>query len=425
MRLPGRVQAAITLLTPLLAGQGAADRSLQTYFQNRRFIGSSDRRFISQVVYDVMRQRGQLTHALNQDPHQLPDARLMVAKSIQQKGHDLLQAFDGSEYGPRSLDERERDLLARHPAEPCPLWAEYNLPPWLMAEIVGHYGDQTAPLLQGLDTRAPLDLRVNLLKTTLAETQKALSKSGIKSKPMAFAKTGLRIDEPVSLTREQVFVEHWVEPQDEAAQICAALVDPISGEQIIDFCAGAGGKSLALAEMTQNGCPIIAGDIDGQRLKRLEYRMGQTGAKHITIRPWGEVDSFSDLIGSSTRVLVDAPCSGSGVWRRNPQDRWRWSETEWRSLLKTQQDILQRAAQLVKPGGRLIYATCSILHRENQEQVGQFLEKNPEFEALPFADIWQKVLNQPPPDPQPYLQLLPHRHHTDGFFVALLQRKAG
>jgi 16S rRNA (cytosine967-C5)-methyltransferase len=342
--------------------------------------------------------------------------------------------FDGGTYRPSRLDEAEVRALRQmeghslpHPEQPD--WVRLNIQEWVAPHFKEAYGEGWGREIAALDTPPPVDLRVNRLKVTMEEAREALARDGIETEPMRYATDGLRLRRRLSVVKGDAFQNGLVEIQDEGSQLVAALVDAQPGMQIADYCAGAGGKTLAMAARMNNKGRVVAMDVYESRLDRSAQRLRRAGAHNVERRAI-DADNRKWLkrqAGAFDRVLVDAPCTGTGTWRRNPDGRWTLQPKDLEELLPKQAMILDAAAKLVKPGGGLIYATCSVLPAENEHQIASFLERHPDFEVVPVAAIWREVLaSDPPPEVEngPYLRLSPLKHGTDGFFGAALVRKA-
>jgi 16S rRNA (cytosine967-C5)-methyltransferase len=333
--------------------------------------------------------------------------------------------FDAGAYRPAPLSPDERRLVEQlhgqtldHPDQPG--WVRGEYPAWL-ADTLGAAPDTE---LRALNAPAPLDLRVNQLAVSREQALAGLTEAGIKATPTRFSPLGLRVVGRPSLSQLQAFQDGWVEIQDEGSQLVALLADARPGQAVIDLCAGAGGKTLALAAAMANKGRLIACDVSEKRLERAVKRLRRAGVHNVERRALGP-DAQSWLkrqAGRFDRVLVDAPCSGTGTWRRNPDMKWRIGPDEITALRSVQDEVLDRGARLVKPGGRLIYATCSLLAAENEQAIEAFLARHAEFQLLPVGGVWTAVLAGDCPVDGPYLRLSPARHGTDGFFAAILER---
>ncbi|WP_348933893.1 RsmB/NOP family class I SAM-dependent RNA methyltransferase [Aquabacter sp. CN5-332] len=407
-----------------------ADAVVSAWFRARRYIGDRDRGHISDLLYALLRHHARLGWWLAKHGRQdVPRNRLLAwlvldGGKTRDQVHGL---FNGGKFAPAVLMDHERALLVKlqgctidHPAMPdevrleCPSWA---LDP-LRRRFQDSFGREMAALL----ATAPLDLRVNPLKSTREAALRALRDLGLRAEASRMAPFGIRVKERPSLASLPMLRNGEVEIQDEGSQLVAMLVDARPGERVVDFCAGAGGKTLAIAAQMANKGHVIACDVSDSRLKRSAERFRRAGLHNIETRPLAsERDRWVKRHkGSFDRVLVDAPCSGTGTWRRNPDARWRTLGPGLDNLLPLQAGILASAARLVKPGGRLVYATCSMLPQENEAQVAAFLAAHPAFRAVPLREAAPQFTDSAHPD---HLSLTPARHDTDGFFAAVMQRE--
>ncbi len=426
---PGaRLQAAIELLDQIAGAEAPADRLVGNYFRSRRYAGSKDRRWVTDMVYDVLRRRGEYAwRAGGTDGRRLAFVHLMGAEDADADAVAAL--FSGAQYCPANLDADEQAVLATLPragADEAPAWATGNYPEWLHPNLMRRFGTELEAEMAAIQGRAEVDLRVNALKSDTAKVAASLAREDIATTPGAFAPMALRLDSRRSLANHALYQNGGIEIQDEGSQLVALLCAAQPGQQVIDYCAGAGGKSLALAAQMSNKGQIFAFDSNPRRMRPLRERLQRAGARNIQLHALADpaaASALAGLAGKADRVLLDVPCSGSGAWRRNPEAKWRLTPEQLARYGETQDDILRRAAPLVAPGGRLIYATCSILMEENEDRIERFLSENTGFEVLPIGEIWNEVLDSPCPCDDPYLRLTPRQHGTDGFFVAVLQRQ--
>ncbi|MBR2818188.1 MAG: RsmB/NOP family class I SAM-dependent RNA methyltransferase [Reyranella sp.] len=437
---PGaRVAATIELLDEIVShSERPADLVANAFFRARRFIGGGDRRAVSERAWGILRRYGQLTWWLDRTRHPERGGRALVAAElmlVEGMGiRDLEALFDGGRYRPSMLDEAEYRALRQmeghslpHPEQPD--WVRLNVQEWVAPHLKEAYGEAWGREVAALETPPPVDLRVNRLKGTVAQARAALAEEGIDTEPMRYAADGLRLRRRLSVVAGEAFQNGLVEIQDEGSQLVAALVDGKPGMQIVDYCAGAGGKTLAIAAGMNNKGRVVAMDVLETRLDRSAQRLRRAGAHNVERRAI-DADSRKWLkrqAGAFDRVLVDAPCTGTGTWRRNPDGRWTLRPQDLEELVPKQAAILDAAARLVKPGGGLVYATCSVLPAENERQIEAFLERNTDFEVVPVAAIWREVLpTEPPADvaQAQFLRLSPLKHGTDGFFAATLARKS-
>lgn len=434
MRPAARVQAVIDLLGEV--GEQPADRILSKYFRSRRYIGAKDRRAVTDLFYRIIRNQSKLSWRLEQADLEVTPRRLALAALAlveQCPVTEIAALFDGSLYGPEALAPDEQDLTARlastalsHGDEPP--WVRAELPRWLYERLAISLGEGLEAELAALAGEAPVDLRVNLLKTDRDGALRQLAGEGVEAEPTAWSPLGLRLRGRRTLPALETFRAGLVEVQDEGSQLVAFLTDARPGMTIADFCAGGGGKTLALAAAMQGEGRLVALDRSSHRLGRARPRLKRAGAE------WAELQVISGLVdplgdpwieqnqGAFDRVLVDAPCSGSGAWRRNPDAPWRLMPEVLESHLGEQRKILAAAAGLVAPGGRLIYATCSLLAEENGAQAQWLLSARSDYTPSPVAEVWEQVLPGACPSDAVTLQLTPGRHGTDGFFVAIFRR---
>lgn len=435
---PGaRVQALIELTEDVGRG-GAADAAASSYFRARRYIGSKDRSWIADRLYAGLRRRARVDWWVNrvlERPAEAPPpaSRHRVLADLVLTGDPAERVagwFDGGPYRPEPPSRAERTLLAALDGKPLdhpdqPDWVRSEVPAWVQDLAPELFSDPEE--LAALATGAPLDLRVNPLVGTREDALAQLAMAGIVAEATNLSPLGLRVAGRPPLGREPAFTSGLVEVQDEGSQLVALLTDAQPGHAVIDFCAGAGGKTLALAASMQNRGRLIACDISAARLERAVVRLRRAGVHNVERRALdGESAGWlKRQAGRFDRVLVDAPCSGTGTWRRNPDMKWKLGPDDVAELSTVQASILARAAALVRPGGRLVYATCSLLAAENQAQVEGFLASHSAFRLLPMGEVWQATIGTSPPGDGPYLSLSPGRHGTDGFFTAVMERAPG
>lgn len=425
----GRVAAAIELLSAIdAAPRKPADAVATGFFRDRRYIGSGDRRAVSGRAWAVIRGRRRVGWWLDRvGMAQTP--RLLVAASLLMEGWTLAgvdETFSGGEFGPTHLTTAEETALrgmegakAGHPEMPEAVRLE--LPDWILPHLRARFGAGLEAELAGMEGEAPLDLRVNLLKGDRAAAQLALAREGIEAAPTALSPWGLRLPGRRPVAGGAAFKAGLVEIQDEGSQLIAALVDARPGMRVADWCAGAGGKTLAMAMAMENRGHIVAADVHSRRLEGAVTRLRRAGVHNVEQHLIEAGSKWAKRrAGSFDRVLVDAPCTGTGTWRRNPDGRSRLAERDLLELVPKQAGILRDAARLVRSGGHLVYATCSLLPAENEAQVESFLAENPDFSLCPLERAW--VFASAPPCEGPYLSLTPARHDTDGFFAAVLER---
>jgi 16S rRNA (cytosine967-C5)-methyltransferase len=400
-----------------------ADAVVSRYFRDNRSLGPRERATLAETVYNVLRKKLLYDHMAPSGSG--PKERRLAILGFHGPRDFLKSALNDQEK--KWLDQCDQidpaDLLERH---------RHNLPEWLVAPLKAQLGDGFWPLVEALSQSAPLDLRVNALADKRAEVQKELKSSGIKAVPTPYSPWGLRIDDKPALNKLDVFTRGAIEVQDEGSQLLALLLDAHRGEMVVDFCAGAGGKTLAIGASMRNTGRLYAFDTSAHRLDALKPRLARSGLSnvHPAAIAHERDDRIKRLAGKIDRVLVDAPCSGLGTLRRNPDLKWRQSPKSVEELVAKQTAILQSAARLLKPGGRLVYATCSILPEENEGIARAFTEGNREFSPLAASEILSNLkvgdaasLCSAPEGGTDFLRLWPHRHATDGFFAAVWTRQ--
>jgi 16S rRNA (cytosine967-C5)-methyltransferase len=434
---PGaRIAAAIDILGAIDNAASPADDTAADYFRRRRFIGAKDRVQISAHLYTVLRHRAALDWWIARagKGEAAPDARGRVVAALALVDgwppEEVARSFDGGQFRPPPLSLGEqrlaRGLCGRTLTHPeMPRAVANDLPAWLEPYLAKVYGKGLEAEMAALNLPAPLDMRVNLLKADRETARRALAEEGIIAEPTQWSPLGLRLLQRAPLAGTAAFKAGLVEVQDEASQLAALLADARPGMRVVDFCAGAGGKTLALAAAMNNRGKLVACDVSAWRLERAGKRLRRAGVSNVERRPLSsERDQWVKRHAASfDRVFVDAPCLGIGSWRRNPDGKWRSTPNDLAELVERQRDILASAARLVKPGGRLIYATCSLLREENEDQAEAFLASFPDFAPYPIARAWAETIGGDCPAGDRYLRLTPARHGTDGFFVAQFERK--
>jgi 16S rRNA (cytosine967-C5)-methyltransferase len=426
-----RIAAAIDLLDAIEATpRRPADATANDFFRARRYIGSGDRRAVSERAWSVVRQRLRLDWHLARLGAR-PSARLLVVAhlALAEQG-DPAAAFPGGQHAAEKLTPAEAKIagaLAGRPlvdsAMPEPV--RLDLPDWAMPALARRFGPRLPEVAAALEGSAPLDLRVNLLKTDRATAAAMLAAEGIETEPTPFSPWGLRIPSRRPVLATKAFTEGLVEIQDEGSQLIALLADARPGMRVADYCAGAAGKTLAMAASMGNRGRITACDVSAMRLEGAVRRLRRAGVDNAERHLLEPGDRWAKRRAQSfDRVLVDAPCTGTGTWRRNPDARLRSRIEDLHDLVRKQSVIMETAAGLVRPGGRLIYATCSLLPDENEDQVDAFLSRHDAFRRLPITELWPVLgLGGVAPCPGPDLALDPAAHGTDGFFAAVLERR--
>ncbi|MDP9996098.1 16S rRNA (cytosine967-C5)-methyltransferase [Variovorax boronicumulans] len=417
------MEATADLVGLVLKFDHPADQVVSRFFRDHREFGPRERATLAETVYTVLRKKLLFDH-LSPSGSGSKERRMAIL-GFHGPRDFLKSALNDTEK--RWLDNcdavKPEDLLERH---------RHNLPEWLVAPLKAQLGDGFWPLVESLQQPAPLDLRVNALTDKRAEVKAELAKAAIKSEVTPFSPWGLRIEGKPALTKLDAFARGAVEVQDEGSQLLALLLDAKRGEMVVDFCAGAGGKTLAIGATMRNTGRLYAFDTSAHRLDALKPRLARSKLSnvHPAAIAHERDDRIKRLAGKIDRVLVDAPCSGLGTLRRNPDLKWRQSPKSVEELTVKQTAILQSAARLVKSGGRLVYATCSVLPEENEAIAEAFGAANPDFEPVDAAELLEglkvegfEALCAGGADGRRYLRLWPHRHSTDGFFAAVWNRK--
>jgi 16S rRNA (cytosine967-C5)-methyltransferase len=410
-----RIQAAIEILEGLGATALPADRFIRDWFRMRRYAGSKDRAGVAERVFTVLRHRASLAWRMQSDA-----PRALVIGSVLVEDGNIDALFDGVGYGPKPLSDDERASVLVPPQGEKPLSAQGEFPAFLEAELMRSLGDTLLGEMKAMQARAPVDLRVNTLKATRNEVLAILRGEGFEAEPAPYAPLGIRIparEGLAPLRRHAAFENGSFEFQDEAAQIAVALCGAKPGSRILDLAAGAGGKALALAADMNNTGEILCCDIDAGRLLQIEARAARAGVSIIATQT---IDGAPGE-GEFDAVFVDAPCSGSGSWRRSPEQKWRLTPARLCELAGLQDKLLEQGAARVRPGGRLIYATCSLLACENEDHIARFLANHPGFAVQSAAATWREAAN--PPGMADFFRATPATTGTDGFFAAILACK--
>lgn len=417
--LTNRLEQVVAVLKIMLRWQWPSDQVLSQFFKENRYLGSRDRAQVAQAAFHVLRN-------LRRFRREAQSAPVTLEQALAVRG---LAATLEADSAAKWLSDEHREWVKRCEQislATMPFEVRYSLPDWIAGAMSKL--SQPSALGQALLQSAPLDLRVNTLKIShsaaLEEIEGLLRDSPYSATATPYASNGIRLSGHPPLNRWALFEKGFVEVQDEGSQLLAELVAPRRGEMVVDFCAGAGGKTLALAAMMRSAGRLYAFDISAARLARAKPRFARSGLSNVfavVIRGEND-DRVARLAGKAHRVLVDAPCTGLGTLRRNPDLKWRLSPDELARLIPQQASILQQASQMVRPGGRLVYATCSFLPEENEDQVHAFLEKNPGFVLLPATECLPSTLSNSV-GTDGMMRLRPDLHHTDGFFAAVLQKK--
>lgn len=430
MRLGGRLAAAIEILAGMEARPQPSSVALQDWAKAHRFAGSGDRGAIGSIVHDALRNKLSNAWLLGDDGTD-PIRLSAWGALLFQWGLNLdeLEAqFAGEPHAPQPLSDNAARAYATRKLKDAPEHVRANMPAALLARFKPAFGDDWERELAAFAGRPALDLRANTLKASRRKALEDLAMHGAVAAPVA--PNAIRIAPSIgeqrlpNVTAEPAFARGFYEVQDLGSQVAAALVDPEPNSQVLDYCAGAGGKTLAVSAAMQNTGQIHAYDVDRRRLSPMIERINRAGATNIELveRP----EKLSAMKGKMDRVIVDAPCTGTGTWRRRPDIKWRLSESNLATRLADQAKVLDAASVFVKSGGRLIYITCSILPEENSAQVAAFLQRDKSFTVLPIAPLWQKLFGVEMRNNARIsgdgIMLTPASMGTDGFFISVLER---
>ncbi len=406
-------------LSRLLDFTQPADAVLSAYFREHRTLGGRERGFVAETCYAVLRRKRQLEKLVF--PAKSP-RWLVLASLLRFSGVGQRQLAD-------VVSAAEKDWLLEFKSRPEPelsLADQADLPDWLVEKLMPRLSPtELLELARALNQSAPLDLRVNSIKATREDVLARLAAEGIAAEPCRYAPLGIRLKAKPALQKHPLYLEGAIEVQDEGSQLLGYLLAPKRGEMVVDFCAGAGGKTLLLGALMRSTGRLYAFDVSDKRLAKLKPRVARSGLSNmhpVCIASENDI-RVKRLAGKIDRVLVDAPCSGLGTLRRNPDLKWRQTPQSVEELSRKQRDILAGAARLVKPGGRLVYATCSILEEENAAVVDAFLAAHPDFHRLSAAEVLaQQGIAIDCNDARQDMRLLPQLHGTDGFYAAVLER---
>ncbi len=426
MRMPGRVAAAIEVLTEVQDRHRPASEALKDWGKAHRFAGSGDRNAIGTLVYDALRHLNSAAAAGGSET-----ARAIIFGTLKTVWHlnlDEIAILCDAQHGPTPLSEMEKQALSVDVDLSDPVIAG-NIPQWLEPSLRQVFGKKLIEEMSALAERAPIDMRVNTLKSSRDQLLAAFEKFGAVAGPLS--QQSVRIPAPaqdgkhISVESEPAHGQGWFEVQDTASQVAAALTGVRPGQNVADICAGAGGKTLALAALMQNKGNIVAHDTDRRRLRPIFERITRAGVTCINVVP-AEDAARLDTFGGFDCVVIDAPCTGTGTWRRKPDAKWKLKPATLALRVTDQREILDRGAKLVKSGGTLAYFTCSVLPQENTDQIRAFLASHPDFTSVPYKDQWRKTIGSDVPQSADgatdTLLLTPASHSTDGFFVALMKK---
>ncbi len=431
MKPGARLAAAIDVLNEIFERHRPAALALSDWGKAHRFAGSGDRSAIGNLVYDVLRARRSLAAKMGTDTSRA----LVIAAAQTSLGLSrdaLVSAADGSGHAIAPLSDDELAGLDRDVPHDCAAAVAADLPDWVVPAMASVFGDGLVAEGRALAKRAPVDVRVNTLRADREKVLRALAEAA--AEPTALSPVGVRIPHGTAGRRtpnveaDTAHGKGWFEVQDEGSQIAALLAGAGPRQQVLDLCAGAGGKTLALGADMQNTGQLFAYDRDRTQLRPIFERIRRAGLRNVQVLDAGKEQALRDLGARFDVVLIDAPCTGSGVWRRRPDAKWRVKPANLTTRIAEQRDVLALGAELTKPGGRLVYVTCSLLPEENTEQIASFLERHHAFTVIPYATRWADAIGTSAPRSadgrDDTLLLTPHQHGTDGFFIAVLERGA-
>ena len=433
MRDGGKIDAAIVVLQDVLNQRTPVKDAVRDWGKRSRFAGARDRAWISGLALDALRRKNSIEHGM-----EATGARALALGALKYAwGWEVKKIEEAlkDEHAPSALTDKEREalLLAPDPSAPPHIRGDY--PEWLAGHLVRAFGPDAVIEAQAMASRAPIDLRINTLKSDPEKAGRALESVHARQIPQLI--NGFRIPAPNAMDRGEsveaipAYSKGWVEVQDMGSQIAAAASCAAPGEQVLDFCAGGGGKTIAMAAMMANTGQIFSHDIDGRRLSALIPRMARAGIRNVQLRHPKENASLDDLAGKMDLVMIDAPCTGVGTWRRKPDAKWRVSDQALKKRMQDQHDILRAACGYVRPGGRLVYVTCSFLMEENEDQVTAFLADRKDFVADDAADAAARsgqltdkgvALARKLRGLHGSIRLTPRSAGSDGFFVAAMRR---
>ena len=429
MRLGGRLAGAIEVLDDIETRRRPVADALKDWGLSHRFAGSGDRAAIGNIVYDALRLK--LSHAWLFDD--ISALTLGYAVMFRQWGFTpeaLALELEGDRFAPPALPDEQLAAFSSRLLADAPLHVQGDVPEWTVASFQENFGDGWLAEAQALTARPSLDLRANTLKADQDKVVKALERAGAGKAPLApnavRVAAGKLSDRLPNVTAELSFQKGWFEVQDEGSQLVAGLTMAQEGEQILDYCAGGGGKTLALAADMNNKGQVHAFDADRKRLAPIIERLKRAGTRNVQVHDG--LQSLKPFLGRFDRVLVDAPCTGTGTWRRRPDTKWRLTEKNLAERVAQQQEVLVAASAYVRPGGHLAYVTCSLLPEENQRQVEAFVDAHPEFEVLDSREDFSRLTRQSAVQPLTAggtgLTLSPATTDTDGFYFCMMRRRA-
>lgn len=428
MRLGGRAQAAIEVLEDMAKRKRPVANALKDWGLAHRFAGSGDRAAIGNLVYDTLRKKTSQAALAQSDDHKL-NVYATLLRQWRYTDDELSAVLKDDKFAPQYPSAQEIKNICGDHTDTTPEHLLADIPEWCVESFKANFDEDWMVEANALSTRPPLDIRVNSLKSNREKIAKQLSRT--KAVPTKLARLGLRIapgnrdSRLPNVQAEAGFQKGWFEVQDEGSQIVSDLIFAKPGEKVLDYCAGAGGKTLALSGSMENKGQIHAYDNDKNRLAPIHERLKRAGTRNVQVHsPHDDMDALREKMD---KVVVDAPCTGSGTWRRRPDAKWRLNKETLETRLREQEEVMSQASQFVRPGGVMAYITCSLLPEENENQVYSFIDDNPNFELLSAGEVWQDLFGfenlQPWSSDMKSITLTPASTQTDGFYFAVMQRK--
>ncbi|MGB1361273.1 MAG: RsmB/NOP family class I SAM-dependent RNA methyltransferase [Alphaproteobacteria bacterium] len=436
MKPSSHTSAVIEILESIENSSIPADKVISFWNQNNRYAGSKDKNTIAKTVYDILRHRGELSWWIEKLGFDV-NVRTIIITYFHFWGKNPVELFndDNNKFAPNDLTKPDFELIKSLSSnkklgdKDMPEYVQLNVQSWLYDKFKEVYGDETFHAINAMNKEGSVDIRVNTLKSNIDMVRNALKQNNIDALDLNLLDDGLRLKKRYALSSLEAFKNGLFEIQDYGSQLASKLIGAKKGDKIVDFCAGAGGKTLAMAQDMENTGRIIYCDVSEKRLNRASIRLRRSGVNNAEKRVLSsERDKWikrrtERLDGGFDRVVIDAPCSGTGTWRRNPDQKWRTTENTLNELVELQENILQSASRLTRPGGKIIYITCSLLAEENENQINKFIKNNDDFDLCDIKEIWKDTFNNPLKSAGKTLRISPHNFNSDGFFIAVITRK--
>ncbi len=424
MKLSSLIGHVTELYTDVIVSSKPADRLIDVFFRERKYLGSKDRRFISESLYGILRNKRKIEFSIDSIEEKRTSLLCCIAYLMLDKKYDADLISDEVDIPVETIKRIEKNINSTsvEGSSIDTVALQYSFQDWMVKEWNEYFGnDELIPLCSILNTQAPMTLRVNTIKTTVEQCQQKLELEGIETEKGKYSPFALHLKKRINVFQSQAFKDGLFEVQDEGSQLLAMLVDPKPKSKVLDVCAGAGGKALAMASIMNNRGEIFAFDIHSTRLEELKKRIRRSGVDSIRTKVIKENEVLEGFIGAADFVLVDAPCTGTGTIRRNPGMKWSVTQQMVKELREKQLSILSLNSQYTKIGGRLVYATCSLIKDENEHVVEHFLDKEKNFELVNPSSIFERY-HLESMCTNKYFQLLPSKYNTDGFFAAVMKR---